>query len=148
MACAKGDLDGDLYIICWDATIVGHLSRRPALLERFVPPPAEAKPANDLPSDGWLGRVQDHIRDPEVLQEGKDIGRYYTAWQKEIQRAGKGGVADPDAIARGEAFAQALERGKHGGAISLPSHLEGCMRKSKRQSATCAASRDQRSFVQ
>ena len=49
-------------------------------------------------------------------------------------------MADPDAIARGEAFAQALERGKHGGAISLPSHLEGCMRKSKRQSATCAAS--------
>ena len=138
MACAKGDLDGDLYVICWDESIIEHLSRRPELLEPFVPPPVEPKPANKMQSDGWLGRAQDHLRDPATLQEGKEVGRYCTAWQKAVKAAGPGGVADADAIALGEAFAQTLERGKHGGVINLPSHLQGRLQGSKQRSAAVA----------
>ena len=135
MACAKGDLDGDLYVICWDESIIEHLSRRTEL-EPFVPGRAQARKRDA--SDGWLGRAQAHLRDPITLQEGKEIGRYYTAWQKAVKAAGPGGVADADAIALGEAFAQTLERGKHGGVINLPSHLKGRVQGNKQRSAAVA----------
>ena len=128
LLCARGDLDGDLYPVCWDETILAHICE----LEQTDPAPAAAKPESvkpksEVPTDdtGWLRRMQAHITSPAVLRESAEIGKYYGAWMREVQAAG---MAGEDAVRLGEAFAQTLERGKHGGDIELPSYLRDRVR--------------------
>ena len=146
LLCAKGDLDGDLYVVCWDEKIQRHIcptalvDEGPVVVDELVDTPADAvalaaaegtsdltrsaREATAVGGRSWLQRVQAHMTSPDVLHELVDMGKYYAAWQREVESCEEG-TAGVDAISLGEAFAQTLERPKHGEEIRLPSHLLG-----------------------
>jgi len=123
---ADGDLDGDLYLVCWERTILQHITPRPAdelsngaaadATAVFVAEDAQLV-AND---ETWLAQVQAHLADTAALRESAHKGRLYNAMRRVQLEAG---FDHPDARAYGEAYVQALERPKHGKAITLPKHL-------------------------
>lgn len=139
---AEGDLDGDLYWVCWDADIVSHVTPRSD--ERVVPPvvdvseevaaaaAAEAHPAPSTKAeedesesrlgDDWLKQAQAHMTDAQVLREAMAIGKLYKAGERKA-KASALGLDDPDAMACFAAYRQAIDHGKHGDGISLPDHL-------------------------
>jgi len=139
----SGDTDGDLYLVCWDAEILQHVSRhacaRP-LANTPQPPttPPETKrgvsqrtpstegcekgcKSADAPrlGDDWLERAQAHMRDPARLREQLLIGALYRQMQKaEDERS-------DDFLPLARAYKAAIDHGKHGGELleSLPPHL-------------------------
>ena len=122
---AQGDLDGDLYFICWDKHVINHVQQRE--LVAGVDEPAYMYPAF-VPEDKqpirtgetWLAQVQDKLSDLSLVGEKSHVGRLYKAMER---RAIENGMDDDEALALGAAYTQALEREKHGGAIHLPTHL-------------------------
>jgi hypothetical protein len=72
------------------------------------------------------------MRRLDVMREGLDIGKIYKLWESLVEEQG---MDSPDAVAVAKAYKQALDRGKHGGEVSLPQHL----RKQKAAPATQAA---------
>ena len=117
----SGDLDGDLYLVCWDAAICE--SVRPVPLA----PPAEQHIVSSvlLPEDKapihndstWLEQVQAAMMSNTAPQEQGLVGWLYNASAKHDD------MSHPDAEAYADAYNQALERQKHGCAIQLPAHL-------------------------
>jgi TusA-related sulfurtransferase len=123
MLCAEGDLDGDLYFMCWDENIITTLRQRSA--PPFPPAKPKAK-GNAKTNPNWLADVQRHMTDVSVLQEHAFIAKLYKAMEK-IQKSSPRGMDDPDAIAYANAYVMALNRGKHGVDISLPQHLRAAV---------------------
>lgn len=129
--CAQGDLDGDLYFVCWSEDLLEGLPHRDPSAPLRVPADQSAqsakrisasKAATDGASSGsWLAAVQAHITDAWVLLEVKEIGRLCNEWKKVAEEHG---LEHPDAIALGRAYEQSLERGKHGVEVQLPEHLQ------------------------
>ena len=122
---ADGDLDGDLYLVCWEPTILQHITPRPAddgrnahtlSTEVFVAEDSQMVKSDDT----WLAQVQAHLAATSALRENAHKGRLYNK-MKRMQL--EHGFDHPDARAYGEAYVQALERPKHGKAIKLPEHL-------------------------
>lgn len=138
MACASGDVDGDLYFACWDHQIVQQI--KPAPLPNFskrksvTSEPASATDtvhsAQELPEgvtdaievteENWLDLVQEHILNTDV-NYGL-VGRIYKEMEK-IQDSTREGLYHPDALAYADAYLQSLDQMKHGGNINLPGHL-------------------------
>ena len=139
---ADGDLDGDLYMVCWDPTILEHITPRPLPASVGAGAAAEGAPeAVDISEahsreatdvlvaedtcklecdETWLEQVQAHLTDVSKLGERRLTGRLYKQMEK---RQVAHGMDDPDALALGAAFVQSLERPKHGKAIRLPARL-------------------------
>ena len=130
---ADGDLDGDLYLTCWDTNMLSHITPRVeqgvkgggsdgVARERW---PALLAADNDpvVTGDGWLDQVQQKMLDSSVFGERALIGKLYNRMDK-IASSHELGMDHPDARAFGAAYVQALEREKHGGAIELPEHLQ------------------------
>eukprot|EP00435_Cladocopium_sp_Y103_P047371 s776_g13.t2 len=113
---AEGDLDGDLYWICWNAKLVA--TTEPDVVTEA---PATSAAGRGVPlGGGWLKAAQLHMLDPQVLKEGQLIGRIYRAAEK---RAEEHGLRDPDAQALFRAYVQSIDTGKHGNEIQIPPHL-------------------------
>jgi hypothetical protein len=126
---ADGDLDGDLYFACWDFGITSSVVPRALPSEAHAGPPTpvlleENSGAFNAHEGGgqldWLQQVQAYLCDTRTVAEGALIGQLYNLHER---CADERGLDDPDALAYGAAYVQALEREKHGGAVGLPVHL-------------------------
>lgn len=132
---ASGDLDGDLYLVCWDKTILRHMTR------------VEPMPEMDMEDDGilatgprnnenWLKDAQDTMVDVNSYTViGKLTGTLFRLSQKEA-RESPNFMRDENAIAFADAYNKALEFKKHGNPIYLPLHLHQKLPKGLRQHAT------------
>lgn len=116
---AEGDLDGDLYWVCWDLSLVASAKEEPEV-ERTET--AELPRASAELGSAWLKLARQHMLDPEVLQQRNLIGRLYRAAEKRAKSSHLG-LRDPDAQALFRAYVQCIDSGKHGNEIDIPKHL-------------------------
>ncbi|KAL3827116.1 hypothetical protein ACHAXA_002351 [Cyclostephanos tholiformis] len=114
---ADGDLDGDLYFVCWDETVVSQIRRIPITDdERFKPPEHDGGGKYD---PEWFSKAQTFISQIPKLHIG--IDRLVCLFYNEcIQRDD---IEDPDAVCFARSFKQALDVKKEGDLIFLPRHL-------------------------
>jgi hypothetical protein len=120
---ASGDLDGDLYFVCWEEEILRHVSRQllggPQKSESSSEPSPEAGPGATHESGstaGWLEKAQDKMLDILALKEQNAlVGKLFNLAQKE---------SDPhDFDCLTHAYNDALLTEKHGTKPKLPTHL-------------------------
>jgi hypothetical protein len=123
---AGGDLDGDLYFICWSDQILSCIQADPITDEerRLVEPEGTREIKAARPYDeNWLEKTQQIMLDaPSHFLLGNLIGKLYTGAQK-IADESDNFMREPSCIAYATAFKRALEMGKHGGKVYLPEHL-------------------------
>ena len=133
--CAEGDIDGDLFFICWNDEVVHHVRRHRAaatdrlIKEEMIVTAPKMKPAKGGQGGsrrmkaenggGWLAAAQTHMTDINVLSERVTIGAKYKAWKSAVDEHG---MAHPEAEECGDAFTSAIDHGKHGtdGNVSVP----------------------------
>ena len=125
---AEGDLDGDLYFVCWSNEIITSVSSlQPELSGMKVDDPGHpsSETPRDLPvqSEEWLSRAQ-HVAGnlATVLDMQIVIGLLYNA-SKDLANESSQSFGDRDAISLGKAFIKAIDLQKHGGKVPLPEHL-------------------------
>lgn len=121
MICAEGDLDGDLYFVCWDENIICSLKQR-SLSHVLYTPTQPKQQSKSSRNPNWLRDAQAHMTDPSAKEEYAFIGKLYKEMEK-LHVSSPQGMDDPDAIAYANAYVNALNRGKHGVEIDLPRHL-------------------------
>jgi hypothetical protein len=118
---ANGDLDGDLYFVCWDAEILGHVKA-----EAIVNVDLDLEMGDNGPSDdeNWLENAQQLMVDPTRYgEQGQLVGKLYKLASKAADENTELFMNDPDAMAFARAYSEALDYRKHGRNISLPFHL-------------------------
>jgi hypothetical protein len=119
---ADGDLDGDLYLVCWNQDILEHLKPEPVENVAVDEEPADYKePQVD---ENWLENAQQQmINAKKVLEMNQLVGKLYNL-AKDAAIANENLITyDPKAMAFARAYKHALQHGKHGGKIPLPAHL-------------------------
>merc|ERR1712216_965015 len=116
-AVAAGDLDGDLYSICWDDSIVQLVQPVP-LAEASKEPSQEREPLGNT----WLDQARQYLLGGGASQVQRMIGKLYCAGER-IADKSPDGLQDADARAYFKAYSQAIDAGKHGNSIDLPQHL-------------------------
>jgi hypothetical protein len=132
---ACGDLDGDLYLICWDDVILSEM--------RDVEPMQELPMEDDgvlktmaTPNPNWLEDAHDIMTEAGSNNEmGGLVGTLYKQSEK-IAKYSALNKRDPGAIAFADAYNEALEYKKHGRRIQLPAHLEKDVPKKHRHLVT------------
>jgi RNA dependent RNA polymerase len=113
---ANGDLDGDLYFVCWNKEVVSH-----CLAVRSVGVSSSARTvavtaATPVGNPNWLGQGQEWMSDVQRLALLSElISKLYKNWELK-DTAG-------EYVHFGRAYKSALDIGKHGGCVFLPSHL-------------------------
>jgi hypothetical protein len=117
---ADGDLDGDLYFVCWDETILSQIQPVPISGEQLIAKPSAAEDEATLRecNPGWCDEAQAYISRVPTLHAntGELVGRLYKASENMS-------VRDLDAVSFARAYKHALDSKKHGGNIFLPRHL-------------------------
>ena len=123
--CADGDLDGDLFFVCWNDEVVHHVrTHRAAATDRLIKKGVIVKPEKgqsgsgisrstkaDGNGAGWMAAAQSHMTDINVLREHMTIGAKHKAWELAVKERG---MAHPEAEECADAFSQAIDHGKHG----------------------------------
>jgi hypothetical protein len=128
---ASGDLDGDLYLLCWDEIILSQMKAAP-LPDLELEDDGKLKVLESA-DPGWLDKTQEMMLDAGKLNAmGQLTGSLYKLGEKIADKSVLG-LRDPDASACFEAYNCALEFKKHGGDISLPQHLHEKIPKKLRQ---------------
>ncbi|KAK3253056.1 hypothetical protein CYMTET_37675 [Cymbomonas tetramitiformis] len=128
--CASGDLDGDLYLVCWDRDFISHIKPRQlaAPSTPALPPVVQQQPFETPCDPDWLPRAQARMHAEELLCEPLDIPKVFKLFKKEVETS-PDGMDSVDARLLGEAYVRALDRGKHGGDLGLPHRLQGKLEK-------------------
>ena len=120
---ADGDLDGDLYFICWHQNVLEHAHILP--LNPTVP---QAASQRIFPNEeNWFSQAQDRMIDARSGQLlGQIIGKL---WSKatSIAKDSDDFTKNEDFKAFAAAYKEALKIGKHGGKIYLPKRLHSCL---------------------
>jgi len=120
---ADGDLDGDLYFICWHFDIVKHAQTLP--MDPTSPQPE--RKAQFPPDNNWFEQAQDRMVDARSSQLlSQLIGKLYS---KAVAIAAENdNFADSeDYKAFAAAYKAALKIGKHGGTVFLPARLHSAL---------------------
>jgi hypothetical protein len=126
---ANGDLDGDLYFVCWNETILSNLRhaepvdlKQPAGLAAVEREPT-GRFSMTAPKPGWLRQTQHHVADLRtIMDHSKLFAKLHSLSIKEADMTNEG-MNDPDVVQYGRAYKQALDIGKHGGKVTLPRRL-------------------------
>jgi hypothetical protein len=117
---AQGDLDGDLYFVCWNKEILSFIESDAGA---FLPSPSKGDESAKFLSwsDNWLHDGQDLMRDVHSLTDHDTLMRkLYKLWQELFT----GSTDDArDATDAGLAYKQSFDIGKHGRQVDLPAHL-------------------------
>eukprot|EP00980_Cylindrotheca_fusiformis_P019273 scaffold6591_cov106-Cylindrotheca_fusiformis.AAC.3 len=117
---ANGDLDGDLYLVCWDKEILDSMTAAP-LQDKISDDDGKLTTMPYNPD--WYSDAQDIMVDAGLNNEiGFLTGKLYKLGEKYADNS-ESGLKDPDANAFYSAYNQALEYKKHGRPIALPNHL-------------------------
>ena len=116
--CANGDLDGDLYLVLWKQTILSSITTDCG--PKHVHKPPEEDQSKLPPFDkNWLTEGQRKMCDVQSLVDrGSLIGKLYGLRRKASIKGNH-----HDASLFGVAFKEAIDTGKHGGAVNLPARL-------------------------
>ena len=113
---ADGDLDGDLYLVCWNLDFLVQLKTTPINTRKSIPPAGKRGPHD--PDPNWLKKAQEKMVDaPRMVGIDKLVRALYKA------ATSLGPLHNKDVIALGRAYKDALCIGKHGGNVYLPEHL-------------------------
>ncbi|CAB9499850.1 autoimmune regulator [Seminavis robusta] len=118
---ADGDLDGDLYFICWHKPIIEQVTVKPMV----DVPYNDSKKAFPYQRD-WLSSAQERMVDAEAsLKVAQVIGKLYNKAIKIAQEAKESSnfLEDKDYRAYAKAYKESLKIGKHGGKVPLPARL-------------------------
>ena len=124
-AISEGDLDGDQYYICWDASIVQHIKPvDPMSAADFPLLGGSNEPSKiQLPlGDQWLDEARTYMMSDGASATKRLIGKLYCASERVADKSPQG-LQAADARAFFKAYVQAIDAGKHGCAIDLPEHL-------------------------
>eukprot|EP00977_Amphora_coffeiformis_P027714 scaffold34636_cov171-Amphora_coffeaeformis.AAC.1 len=118
---ANGDLDGDLYFICWDAIVLSFLVATPVPEE---PAESDDGEAHAGAGEAWLAKAQAAMIENAFnhFALAQLQGKLYKLSEK-IGIESEEGVAHPDAVAYGRAYKNVLDYPKHRRPIVLPAHL-------------------------
>jgi hypothetical protein len=112
---AGGDLDGDLYFVCWNHAILSSIDNSFDLVEDMSvakSTPSETQAWNE----NWLQDGQDVMRNIKAMTDHHTlIGKLYSYMDK--------ADTNSDALWFGRAYKEAIDIGKHGGLVKLPAHL-------------------------
>ena len=118
---ANGDLDGDLYLVCWDENILSAMHAAP-LKDEFTDDNGMLKTHD--PNPNWFAEAQDIMADVGMVNKiGKLIGTLYKRGEKIADEDHVSVLRNKDANAFFQAYNCALEYKKHGRPIELPPHL-------------------------
>lgn len=127
---ACGDLDGDLYLICWDSIILSQMKDVEPMQE--IPMEDDGVLKTVAPDPNWLEAAHGIMTEAGPTNElGALVGALYKLSEKTAKKSPLH-KRDPDAIAYADAYNEALEYKKHGRPIQLPAHLEKDMPKKLR----------------
>ena len=118
---ADGDLDGDLYLVLWNTTLLKQIRQRPLVAEEVVPRQGRSHDA-PVQRSTWFRAAQEELIRPERLANMALVGWLYTQMEK-IHEVSPKFMDDEDAVAYAKAYKQALDYPKRGGQIYLPEHL-------------------------
>jgi hypothetical protein len=114
--CGAGDLDGDLYFVCWDKDIVANV--KPKLsAELSMEPKAKKIPYRN---PNWFRDLQEFLVTENDCGTGK-ISKLYRAMESKLKETDD--MDHPDYVALAEAYIEQIDNCKHGGEINLPAHL-------------------------
>ena len=128
---ANGDLDGDLYFVCWSKEILSQLCKVKKIVDvrddssspSINKPIMTTQTTNTLNND-WLSLAQQQMTDMNTLVQQARLISVLWRYSKKVAKDNPDmGAQHSDAQAYGNAYHQALDIGKHGGKVSLPSHL-------------------------
>ena len=114
---AEGDLDGDLYFICWNKDILQSIKAIPIEETSVLVEDEKVVSVNE----SWLHDAQ-QFATSTIDSHGTLIGKLYKL-SKKLAEESPEGIKNEGAMAFGTAFKDALDFGKHGGQIKLPLHL-------------------------
>ena len=136
---ADGDLDGDLYFICWDKQIISHfvngedeLMTKSRKLLRTLKLPDKGEHSLDKTttfSEGggdWLALAQDKMLDFSSVKIASRLTGHLCNLCTEYSD-----IYDEDACAYAHAYKDAMDMQKHGGKVYLPEHLHHNVHSSK-----------------
>lgn len=117
---ASGDLDGDLYLVCWDEVILKHMHADP-LPDR--PMKDDGVLRREEANANWFEDTQKLMVDSGLINDvGKLTGKLYNLGKKAADKSAMG-LRHNDAKAFFTAYNCALEFKKHGRPIELPRRL-------------------------
>mmetsp|Transcript_4350 Transcript_4350/g.5563 ORF Transcript_4350/g.5563 Transcript_4350/m.5563 type:complete len:278 (+) Transcript_4350:161-994(+) len=117
---AAGDLDGDLYFICWNTDVVSCVSttkRRDPLLQNSL----KNRQKKDY-DENWFQECQRFMTNSATRSLNRLISLLHNLSVKKAEASSRF-IEDEDAVAFARAFKMSLELGKHGGKIYLPERL-------------------------
>ena len=124
---AKGDLDGDLYFVCWSKEILSQLYH----VEPIDSNPSINKPMNTSTlNNDWLSKAQEQMTDMNTLVEQDRLISVLWGCSKKVAKDNpEDGARHSDAKAYGYAYHESLDIGKHGGKVPLPLRLHAGVEK-------------------
>ena len=118
---AGGDLDGDLYFVCWDKKLLECIDPIPITRDDLRLNSEAEKVGRSSYDDDWFEKAQEFVcKVGSVVDAQALTGKLYKASEK-VARGNS--IKDPDAVAYAKAYKQVLEYKKHGRRIELPARL-------------------------
>lgn len=118
---ACGDLDGDNYLVCWDAILMSFMTDVDKMRDQAIEDDGVLKTVASNPN--WLEEARLIMSDIKTVKDvGQLCGKLYN-WSMEIGKTSKYKKRDPDAMALADAYNETLEFKKHGRAVRLPQRL-------------------------
>jgi hypothetical protein len=127
-AIAAGDLDGDLYFVCWNKTILRHIVPSQSIEDAVTSTDCLPKLADDtkkaLPyNENWLDDARELMMQTQEKEHvGQLTGQLYKAAERLVIKAASN-IHSDDFKALANAYKQSLDLAKHGVSIPLPHHL-------------------------
>lgn len=125
-----GDLDGDLYYVCWDSDIVDNVDiMRQAVMKNDSiantnKPKCSSKIINSkYDNTNWLLAAQEHMISSDRIDDKRNVGILYKEMGK-IFKSSPDSFHDKDYQLLGAAYKQSIDGQKHGGKIELPEYLK------------------------
>jgi len=119
---ADGDLDGDLYFVCWNEEILKYIKP-----EEITSIPVDEEPTSrkeSHPDENWLEKAQQQMIDAgKVYEMSELVGKLYNLAKAAAMANEELITRDPKAMSFAAAYKHALKHGKHGGAIPLDADL-------------------------
>lgn len=127
---ADGDLDGDLYFVCWNSVLLSHAKPLPITGKDLECLDGETRISSY--NEFWFEEAQNFVSSTSdnIVSIAHLTGCLYNAsvyerTDKKVPRKNRQikSIHDPDAVAFARAYKEVLEFKKHGGKIRLPKHL-------------------------
>ena len=126
---AGGDLDGDMYLVCWDDAILKNMKMTP------TSPNSECKLVQSSSSpekaDNWLSAAQNVMLDVEWHVNVKSLsGKLWGASKRAADNNDSQFLKDKGAVQLAQAFKLSLDLGKTGGLLCVPESVRSVIPKS------------------